>query len=77
MTFKTVVYSKHASQRMQLRGVRRSDVRRVLELGTAADTNGVDGMRAKATSVRGESLVVQYKESATGIYVVTVYFANR
>lgn len=77
MTHKAIRYSIHASQRMQQRGVRRGDVRRAIAKGTVTRAADAAGMHAAQILFGRESLVVLYKESATGIYVVTLYFENR
>lgn len=77
MTHKAIRYSIHASQRMEQRGIRRHDVRRALAKGVTTRAADADGVHAAQIEHGGESLVVQFKESATGIFVVTVYYENR
>ncbi len=75
MTYKSIEYSPHAVERMELRRIRREDVRWVLALGQwrpEHSLKGRDPRFSKRGVVGGRALEVVYTEDAHRVLVITV-----
>lgn len=73
--YKLVVYSAHAAERMQQRGITRHDVKTVLARGEpiAVTTRRGETRLGKRGTRRGRPLVVIYLEDAGRVEVITTY----
>lgn len=75
MTYKPIEYSSHAVERMELRRIKREDVRWVLARGQwrpEHSLKGRDPRFSKRGVVGGRALEVVYTEDAHRVLVITV-----
>lgn len=77
MTHKRFLYSQHATFRLSLRGIRRSEVQWLVRRGLPfpALTHGARQKRfGREEIIRGQMARVVYIESATVIEIITIFW---